>query len=202
MNLDLNQLPNFSPADIGAVLATVDDCLGDGAGSGIAAAALTDSTRLATLRGLVAGSGAGSGGVLIAPPKATYKTRALFGAAFAEAASADDEASRAAFFSESDGRSAATAFGAANKDTQAIKSAAINDRALERRISLNILHLCKIGFANRGADSSTTPLLESRGKLIRFTRRSRALWRQNTGVISRGLEGRREYSSGAPLVSP
>jgi len=128
---------------MGAVLATVD-CLGDGAGRGIAAAELTDSTRFATLRGLDAGSSAGSGAVLIAASKATYKTRGVFGPGFAEAASVEDEASRPAFFSESDGRSAATALGAASENTQAIKSAEMNDRVLERRISLNILPLCKL----------------------------------------------------------
>lgn len=142
MNLERNQVPNFSPADIGAVLATVD-CLGDGVGRG-KAAALTDSTRFATLRGLDAGSRAGSGDVFIAASNATYNTRGVFASALADAASEVDEPSRPALLSESCGPSAAAANGTDSEKRQAIKSAATNDRAVERRIRLNILHLFKL----------------------------------------------------------
>jgi hypothetical protein len=101
---------------------------------------------LARLRGLDVGSGTGSAGVLIAALNAAYNTRGIFASVFVEAASVEDEASRVALLSEPDGRSAAVALGAASENTQAIKSAAMDDRAVERRIRLNILHLCILVF--------------------------------------------------------
>src|SRR5882724_1377187 len=130
---------------MGAVLATVDWFCGGG-GRGLAGNALTDATSLATLRDLTVGSGTGSAGALIAALNAAYNTRGTFPSALPEVGSVEDEASRVALLSEPDGRSAAVALGAASENKQAIKSAAMNDRAVERRIRLNILHLCMLVF--------------------------------------------------------
>jgi len=140
-NLDRNHASNFSPTDIGAVLATVDDCRGVGRGMGVTVMALTDSATFVTVRGRVAGSGAGS--VTIASSNAAYKTRGDF----ASGVSVATDASLPTTLSEICGPSAAAAIGADNDRTQAIKSAVTIVRAIGL-FRLNIIHLKGLVFVS------------------------------------------------------
>jgi len=138
MNRERAHASNFSPADIGAVLATVV-CWGTGNGIGRADDALTDSTSFETLRGRVVGSSGGST-VLLSASNAAYNTRGDFVSGAAVVSPVVDT-SRLVFLSEFCGPSAAAAIGADSETKQVNKSAVTMDRAVDRRFSLNILHL-------------------------------------------------------------
>jgi len=106
---------------------------------------LTDSTSFETLRGRVVGSSAGST-VLLSASNAAYNTRGDF-VSGAAVVSPVVETSLLVFLSEFCGPSpAAAAIGAHSETRQVNKSAVTIDRAVDRRFSLNILHLCKFGF--------------------------------------------------------
>jgi len=116
---------------------TAGDGLGNGIGNGVVAA-FTDATSLLTLRGLEAGSGAGSTGTLAAASKATYKTFGVRGSTFAglstfrtPAASTEEDESRPGPFSESSGRAAATE-GTLSDRIQAMRTMAATDRFVEQ----------------------------------------------------------------------
>src|SRR5204862_4500180 len=108
-----------------------------------------DSTSPPMRRSLDVGSGAGSTGKLATPSNATYRTLGGLASAAAgasafrpSAAPAAADVSRRAPRSGAAGPSAAAAFGAASENIEATSSTAIRDRAAERGITLNILHLC------------------------------------------------------------